>query len=122
MIRILVVDDEPSIGKALSLGLSAEGVVVDTATEGQKAVCLGTYDRYDVLIVDLCLPDLDGIEVIKQIKKFSPNAISILITAHRKEHINKDSWRWIDEYLEKPLQLKDLKQAISRFIPDAWVP
>jgi DNA-binding response OmpR family regulator len=57
MYRILVVDDEQSILKALSMGLSSEDFEVDVAADGAGGILLGTQKEYDILIADLCLPD-----------------------------------------------------------------
>jgi two-component system, OmpR family, KDP operon response regulator KdpE len=55
MIRILTVDDDPSILKALKLGLGSKDMEVDVAENGAGAITLGTLKQYDVLIADLCL-------------------------------------------------------------------
>ncbi len=80
MYRILVVDDEQSILKALSMGLSSEDFEVDVAADGTSGILPGGRKEYDILIADLCLPDMDGLEVIKEIKPHSPEMIPIVIT------------------------------------------
>jgi DNA-binding NtrC family response regulator len=113
--RILVVDDEPSIGKALTLGLSTKELEVDVAENGRIGVRLGSRKHYDVLIADLCLPDIDGLEVIRRIKSHSPEIVSIVITGNpERESSMEATSQGVNVYLEKPLDLKSLKNAIER--------
>jgi DNA-binding NtrC family response regulator len=113
--RILVVDDEPSIGKALTLGLSTKELEVDVAENGRIGVRLGSRKHYDVLIADLCLPDIDGLEVIRRIKSHSPEIVSIVITGNPdRESSMEATSQGLNVYLEKPLDLKSLKNAIKR--------
>ena len=112
--RILVVDDEPSIGKALKMGLSSSEVEVDVAESGSMGVELGTRQHYDVLIADLCLPDIDGLEVIARIRSCCPEIVSIIMTGNpsRETSIEATS-QGVCGYLEKPLYMKSLKNAIE---------
>ena len=59
--KVLVVDDEPSIRRALSMGLSTHGFQVDLASDGVTAVAMGRMNRYDFMLIDLRLPDTDGL-------------------------------------------------------------
>lgn len=111
--RILVVDDEPSIGRALTLGLSSKELEVDVAENGRMGVRLGSRKQYDVLIADLCLPDIDGLEVIRRIKSHSPEIVSIIITGNpSRESSMEATSQGVSGYLEKPLDMKSLKTAI----------
>ena len=113
--RILVVDDEPSIGKALTLGLSSKELEVDVAENGRIGVRLGSRKQYDVLIADLCLPDIDGLEVIRRIKSHSPEIVSIVITGNPdRESSMEATSQGVSSYLKKPLDMKSLKNAIRR--------
>jgi len=113
MRRILVVDDEPSIGKALKIGLSSSEVNVDVAESGSIGVELGTARHYDVLIADLCLPDIDGLEVIEKVKICCPEIVSIIITGNPStESLDKATEQGVTAYLEKPIDMKTVKNAI----------
>ena len=110
-----MVDDEPSIGKALKMGLSSSEVEVDVAESGSTGVELGTQKHYDVLIADLCLPDIDGLEMIKKIKSCCPEIVSIIITGNpSSESSMKATRQGVSCYLEKPLDMNSLKNAIKR--------
>jgi DNA-binding NtrC family response regulator len=111
--RILLVDDEPSIGRALTLGLSSKELEVDVAENGRIGVRLGSRKQYDVLIADLCLPDIDGLEVIQRIKSHSPEIVSIIITGNPSRETSMEATsQGVSGYLEKPLDMKSLKTAI----------
>ena len=115
MKRILVIDDEPSIGKALTLGLSSHEMEVDVAEDGASGVRLGCEKHYDILIADLYLPDLDGLEVIQRIRTHCPEIISIVITGNpSRESFDKAAEHCVCAYLEKPLDMQSLKDAIRR--------
>lgn len=112
--RILVVDDEPSIGKALKMGLSSSEVEVDVAESGNTGVELGTRQHYDVLIADLYLPDIDGLEVIAKIKCCCPEIVSIIITGNPSRETSMEATsQGVKCYLVKPLDMKSLRNAIE---------
>lgn len=113
--RILVVDDEPSIGKALTLGLSSKELDVDVAENGRIGVRLGSRKQYDILIADLCLPDIDGLEVIRRIKSHFPEIVSIIITGNPSRETSMQATKQgVSGYLEKPLDMESIKSAIGR--------
>ena len=119
MIRILTVDDDPSILKALKLGLDSKDMEVDVAENGAGAITLGTLKQYDVLIADLVLPDMNGLELIEQVKHRSPEIVSIVITGNPvDEGLRRAIGHQADGYLEKPLDMKQVKGAIGRGLKD----
>ena len=119
MIRILTVDDDPSILKALKLGLGSKDMEVDVAENGAGAITLGALKQYDVLIADLCLPDMNGLELIEQVKRRSPKIVSIVITGNPvDEGLRRAIGHQADGYLEKPLDMKQVKGAIGRGLKD----
>src|SRR5688572_201956 len=78
--RVLVVDDEPAIRRVLSEFLTMEGFIVDTAPDGRAAVgCLGE-QAYDVVISDLKMPRLGGLELLKEVNRLNPGALTIVMT------------------------------------------
>ena len=119
MYRILVVDDEPSICKALSMGLASDEFAVDVASDGNKGILLGARKKYDILIVDLCLPDIYGLKVIEKIKLNSPEIISIIITGNINMESSIEAIRLgVSDYIEKPLDLKTIKDAIAKALQE----
>jgi signal transduction histidine kinase len=115
MIRILIVDDNRSICKALSQGLSSLGFDVDAALDGSTGLQLAKQKKYDVLINDISLPDMNGFDVIDKIQSENFDVISIVITGNSSientlEALHLD----VSDYLEKPLALENVHQTILR--------
>ncbi|HET9075472.1 MAG TPA: response regulator, partial [Acidimicrobiales bacterium] len=78
MTRVLVVDDDPSLLKALRLGLKASGHEVVTAATGEQGLLQTAAASPDVVILDLGLPDLDGVEVVRRVREWSQVPIVVL--------------------------------------------
>ena len=81
-VRILVVDDEPSMAESLKLNLTEEGYSVDTAATGTEAIELFDQGGHHIAICDLQLPDLDGLDVVRHIKDAKPLTEVIVLTRH----------------------------------------
>jgi two-component system response regulator PilR (NtrC family) len=77
-----VIDDEPIIHEVLSQLLSSEGYEVEDSSSGEEALEKHSSQFYDVTLLDLLMPGLDGIEVLKGIKRIDPQAVIIIITAY----------------------------------------
>jgi EAL domain-containing protein (putative c-di-GMP-specific phosphodiesterase class I) len=78
--KVLVVDDEPAIRRVLSDFLKMEGFTVDTAADGEAAVEHLTTQRYDVVISDLKMPRLGGLELLEEVARLNPEALAIVMT------------------------------------------
>lgn len=115
MIRILVVDDEPSICKALTMGLTSKDFKVDVACNGNGGILVGTHKEYDILIIDLGLPDMNGLEVIRKLKCAHPEIISIVITGIGNMESSIEAIHLeVSDYLEKPFSMELVKNSITR--------
>lgn len=115
MERILIIDDETSILKALQIGLASDNYEVDLADDGISGIHLGQTQVYDILIVDLALPDMNGLEVVKTIKSSAPDIVPIIITGQASMRSSVEALRLeVCDYLEKPLSLPAVKSAIAR--------
>jgi two-component system KDP operon response regulator KdpE len=106
--RLLVVDDEPAIRRFLRVSLSSQGYIVYEAESGQSALAGVTAHRPDLVILDLGLPDLDGIEVTRRIREWSP--IPIIILSVRGQEADKIAAldAGADDYLTKPFGTGEL--------------
>lgn len=105
--RILFVDDEKLILKAFARLLEAKDYYVKTAVSGYEAIDLVKLEKFDIVYTDLVMPDVNGVEVCKEIKKVQPDAEVVLISGHptqlvkHKEAFVKAGGR--KEFLRKPL-------------------
>lgn len=109
---ILVVDDEPEMLRALRRGLSAHGYRVLTAHSGQEALKVATLQRPDLLLLDLLLPDISGLEVCKQIRKVSSIPI-IVLSVKGEEHDKVQALDLgADDYVQKPFGMNEVLARI----------
>jgi DNA-binding NtrC family response regulator len=113
--RILVVDDELFVRELLLEFLSAQGYEVSLADSGEKAVELTQTQPADVVLVDLKMPGIDGIETLKQIKKIAPDVLAIIMTGYPTIESSIEALRHgVYDYVIKPFKLDDLKSSIER--------
>jgi two-component system KDP operon response regulator KdpE len=112
MTKVLVVDDDPSLLKALRIGLSARGDEVVMAHTGTEAVTQVALTRPDLVILDLGLPDMDGIEVTRRIREFSEVPILVL-SAYGDERRKVDALdAGADDFVTKPFGMAELEARL----------
>ncbi len=117
MKKILVTDDEIEIVRLLDEFLSSKGYFVSTATDGLEAIRKVKIQRPDAVLLDLIMPGLEGIEVLKEIKKLSPRTPVIVISAVIHENIIRSAREaGADKYFFKPFDLDVIEQNLSDFI------
>jgi two-component system, OmpR family, KDP operon response regulator KdpE len=111
--RIVVVDDEPAILRFLRVGLSSQGYVVLEAQTGQSALDAVRQRRADIMVLDLGLPDLDGIEVIQRVRE-SGNMLPIVVLSSRDDEQAKVAALDLgaDDYVTKPFGIEELLARI----------
>jgi DNA-binding response OmpR family regulator/signal transduction histidine kinase len=114
MKRILIVDDEPSLIKGLRFNLEQQdGYTVDEALDGEQALEKFSPDRYDLVLLDLMLPKLDGMEVCQRIRSIS-NVPIIMLTAKDDDMDKIMGLEYgADDYLTKPFNMLELKARIK---------
>ncbi|MCK4224477.1 MAG: sigma-54-dependent Fis family transcriptional regulator [candidate division Zixibacteria bacterium] len=113
--RILVVDDELFVRELLLEFLSTEGYEVSLADSGEKAVELMETQPAEVVLVDLKMPGIDGIETFKQIKKIAPDTLAIIMTGYPTIESSIEALRQgAYDYVVKPFKLNDLKTSIEK--------
>jgi two-component system KDP operon response regulator KdpE len=111
--RILIVDDDPAILRLLSTNLKARGYEVTTATDGEEALEAVQKDFIDLMILDLMMPKIDGIEVCRRIREWSD--IPIIILSARGDENDKVKCLELgaDDYLTKPFGIAELMARIN---------
>lgn len=111
--KALVVDDEKLIVKGLKFSLEQEGYEVDCAYDGQEAVDKAKQAEYDIILLDLMLPVLDGYEVCQQIREFSDMPI-IMLTAKGDDMDKILGLEYgADDYITKPFNILEVKARIK---------
>lgn len=116
-IRILVVDDELLIRTALQGILSAQGFEVKVAETGKKALEILTQEFFDLVILDLKLPDSNGLELLKEIKGLFPETGVVIITAYAEVKTAVQAIKdGAFDYLSKPFQEEELLIVLEKFL------
>jgi two-component system, OmpR family, KDP operon response regulator KdpE len=106
--RVLVVDDEPQIRRALRLVLRANGYEVGEAATGEAALDALAVESFDLLILDLMLPDLDGVEVCRRVREWSPMPIVVLSAIGDEVVKVRALDLGADDYVSKPFSAPEL--------------
>ena len=115
--RILIVEDEPTLRAQLAEGIGAAGYAVDVAENGTDAHYMGDTEPYDAVILDLGLPQMDGITVLRKWRKTGRSMPVLILTA-------RDGWHekvagidaGADDYLTKPFHMEELLARLRALI------
>jgi two-component system KDP operon response regulator KdpE len=113
--RILVVEDELAIGQLIEMELSAAGFEILNAPDGATAIRLATAERPHLLLVDYALPDMDGADVIRQLRALSDSPLVVISGFTDMEHKDSAMAAGATEYMAKPFDgevLLELCQAL----------
>jgi two-component system response regulator PilR (NtrC family) len=113
MANILVVDDENSMREFLEIMLNKEGYQVATAAGGGEAIDLLKKRDFDLVITDIRMKEIDGLEVLKKCKELHPNTIVIMISAYASTSTAVEAMKWgAYDYLPKPFKVREIKAVI----------
>lgn len=114
--RILIVDDEKAIVKGLKYSIEQDGMETDAAYDGEEALELARTNHYDLVLLDLMLPKIDGMEVCRQIREFSDVPI-IFLTAKGNDMDKIMGFEsGADDYIVKPFNVLEVKARIKVFV------
>ena len=118
--RILVVDDEPDLTKVSTLALEYHGFKVDTFNDPQEALSKFKPGSYDLIILDIKMPKMDGFELYHEIKKKDNNANICFLTASELyyEEFRKKEYYALDKsmFIRKPIDNEELVKEINKMI------
>ena len=115
--RILLVEDETQLLNAYVKGLKQDGYAIDTASDGLEALELCSINTYDLLVLDINLPKLNGIEVLQQVRSFNASVKIIIVSANRSiEQRIEGLDLGANDYLTKPFDFKELKARIRALL------
>jgi two-component system, OmpR family, KDP operon response regulator KdpE len=118
--HILVVDDEPAIGKFLRIHLSNAGYEVITTTRGAEAIELIRTQEPDIVLLDIVMPDMTGIEVLSSVRAFSQ--LPIIVFTGRPEIVQIAKQFGASDYIPKPFNLDLLTEKIRLVLRSNNVP
>jgi len=115
--RILLIDDEPNVVKSCARMLELEGFAVEGVTSGKEALDLYRREFFDLVLTDLKMPDVDGLEVLTAVRRLNPDAAVVIFTAYgTKESVVEALRLGAREFLEKPLDTKVLIATVRRIL------
>lgn len=118
--KILVVDDEPGIRDLLAKTLALAEYQVDVAPDGRAALERMRHESYDLLIVDLKLPGIDGLSVIREAKRYKTNLPVIIITGYSSESAAIEAVNLgVSGYLTKPFRVPQVLTAAAKALGEA---
>lgn len=124
--RVLLVDDDAALLRALAINLRSRGWVVTGAADGQSALRLAAEQEVDVVVLDLGLPDLDGLEVLRRLRAWSTTPVVVLTARHSRQQTIAALDAGADDYVTKPFSVDELlarlRAAARRAAPDPGTP
>ncbi len=124
--RVLVVDDDRQLLRALRINLSARGYEVAVAPDGATALAAASRQPPDLMIVDLGLPDMDGVRVVEGVRGWSTAPIIVLSARHQEQAKVEALDSGADDYVTKPFGMDELlarvRAALRRSVPAAEDP
>ena len=112
--KVLLVDDEEDFLSTLAERLEARGLKVSTATSGEDAVTSAEKQDYDLIVLDLSMPGIDGLETLKRIKAKQPDAEIIMLTGQGSIRTGIEAMKLgAEDFLQKPVDISELMDKIS---------
>ncbi len=115
--RVLIVDDDVGHAEALTDGLELDGYRCAAVHSGSEAVQRLSEESFDAVLTDLVMPDLSGIEVLKEARRMQPDAAVLLVTGHESVKTAVDALlHGAADYLTKPVDIAELRARIARAI------
>jgi len=115
--RVLIVEDEAPLRETLAARMQREGFAVDTASDGEEAIYMGKEVPFDIVIVDLGLPKLSGIEVVKRLREAQRRYPILILTARSSWQDKVEGLKsGADDYLVKPFHIEELLARVNALV------
>ena len=115
--KVLVVEDDPQLAQQMQQQLTAQGFIVDCAYDGEEAHFMGSTETYDAVVLDLGLPKVDGLTVLKKWRAENVIMPVIILTARSLLHEKIDGLNaGADDYLAKPFQMGELVARLQALV------
>jgi DNA-binding NtrC family response regulator len=114
-LKILVIDDDPDQVEIIKTIVSAEGRQIETCTEGKVAFDLIHKQKFDLVFTDILLPDINGVQIMKEIKKTSPETEVVPVTAFGDWGIYAETLKLgAKEFINKPFRISEIQGVVAR--------
>lgn len=116
--KVLVIDDSESVRKLMNVKLASSGIDADFAEDGTSGIALAKDGGYDLIFLDVMLPDIDGYEICRILKKDLKVSSKVLMLTSRASRLDRlrGSLSTADEYLTKPLSSEDLIRVLHQYL------
>ncbi|BDI32248.1 acetoacetate metabolism regulatory protein AtoC [Capsulimonas corticalis] len=115
--NLLIADDEQNIRRVLEAIFKKDGYQVFTAENGLKALEIASSNTIDVLVTDLIMPDMNGVELLQKVKVKHPNSVAIMITAYATIKTCVDAMRYgAADYITKPFDVGEVRAIVKRCV------
>lgn len=113
--RLLIVDDEPNIRSALGRALNLLGYTVEEASSGPEALLMLEHTKYDLMVLDLRMPGMDGLEVMVRVHQLYPELLIVILTGHAtlESAIAAVKSEAVD-YLQKPASIQEIAEVVTQ--------
>lgn len=116
-LKILVIDDHPEHAEILKTMITAKGREIQTCTKGREAVELIHKEKFDLVFTDIVMPDIDGVQIMKEIKKESPETEVVPVTAFGDWGIYAETLKLgAKEFVNKPFNVSEVQGIVTRFV------
>ena len=117
--KILVIDDDSNMRKVLSAALEDEGYIVDMAENGREAIRKSKSNFYNLALIDIRLPDMDGTKLLSELKDTVPKMVKIIVTGYPGLQNAIDAVnRGADAYVVKPFKMDDLLKTVREHLQE----
>jgi CheY-like chemotaxis protein len=114
---ILVVDDEKNIRLTLRESLRGSDAQVETAVNGEEALDMAARQVYDLVLLDLKMPGMDGMEVLRRLRELTPGTVVVLLTAHGTVETAVEAMKLgAVDFLQKPFAPKEIREVVARVL------
>ncbi|HET7435745.1 MAG TPA: response regulator [Thermoanaerobaculia bacterium] len=114
--RVLIVDDDPAIRQIIATVLRRDGIAVDIAVDGEAAVALLQRESYGVIVLDLLMPRVNGLEVIDFMKAHAINTPVIVLSAVTDDHVPDLDPQLVRVAMQKPLEPRELRRVVEAIL------
>lgn len=120
MVRLLIIEDDPVLRSGLEEVLKDEGYEINSAGDGRTGLKLSVEKKYDMVLTDLVMPDMNGMDVLKEIKKTNPKTHVIIITAFATvENAVEAIKLGASDYISKPFKIDEVQIKIKKILEEA---